>query len=286
MITGRITGLRWVTSKKYRFSTRRMFCCKADGSVMPAAEDFREGSDHPLPGLLEDVAGGLVVDEPAVDDVGAADELAGLRVDRDDDHHDAVARRACAGRAATSPHVADARGRRRTSSRAGPARPCGPARRARPCRRPRRPGCGRAGCRPRSASRAWCARCRRSPWHRDEPTRPHEVQHELQLLGRRVPETCTGRDRHVEHVGAGPIQRRRPRGGSPVSLPGITEEDRITVSPSAGASPTCARARPSARAPTAARPAIPVQITTTRPRVQARRAPRSATTSRSSGTSR
>ena len=33
MITGRITGLRWVTSKKYFFSTRRTFCCKTDGSV-------------------------------------------------------------------------------------------------------------------------------------------------------------------------------------------------------------------------------------------------------------
>src|SRR4249920_3528154 len=33
MITGRITGFRWVTSKKYLFSTRRTFCCKTDGSV-------------------------------------------------------------------------------------------------------------------------------------------------------------------------------------------------------------------------------------------------------------
>src|SRR4029079_2461704 len=39
MITGRITGLRWVTSTKYRFRTRLMFCCKADGSVTCAAAD-------------------------------------------------------------------------------------------------------------------------------------------------------------------------------------------------------------------------------------------------------
>jgi len=39
MITGKITGLRCVTSTKYRFSTRRMFCCKADGSVTCASAD-------------------------------------------------------------------------------------------------------------------------------------------------------------------------------------------------------------------------------------------------------
>ena len=92
MITGRITGLRCVTSTKYRFSTRRMFCCKADGSVTWASADSSSASDHAAAGLFEDVAGGLLVDEPAVHDVGAVDELAGLRVDGDDHDDDAVAR--------------------------------------------------------------------------------------------------------------------------------------------------------------------------------------------------
>ena len=39
MITGRITGLRCVTSLKYRLRTRRTFCCRADGSVTCASAD-------------------------------------------------------------------------------------------------------------------------------------------------------------------------------------------------------------------------------------------------------
>ena len=88
--------------------------------------------------------------------------------------------------------------------------------------------------------------CRQPPCavHRDEPPRTDEGEHQAQLLlCGMLP--CTGR-RACGRRSA--LRYRAPTRWIAGSLPGISDDDSTTVSPSAS-SPTCAGAAPAARAP-------------------------------------
>ena len=120
------------------------------------------------------------------------------------------------------------------------------------------------------ASRAWCDQVPELAVDRDEPSRPNQVQHELQLLGGRVAETCTGAIGTWNDVRAGSIQAVDRRWMA-VSFPGITEEDRITVSPGWSFTHRCSCEAIRETADSGS-PCDPVEHTTTRARIEARRA--------------
>ena len=184
-----------------------MFCCKHRWVGHVGVGGLLEGGDHALAGLLQDVAGGLLVDEPAVHDVGASHELAGLRVDRHDDHHDPVAGELPPVAEHLAADVADAE----------PVDEGHAGAHALPLHETLADldhvavladrGCWSRGIPTSSARRAWCCRCRRSPCTGMNHRGRNEREQQTKLLLRRVAARVDRIGRHVEDVGAAAVQR-------------------------------------------------------------------------------
>src|SRR4029079_5400842 len=262
MITGRITGLRCVTSTKYRFRTLLMFCCKADGSVTCASADSsnaaitrRRASSRMSPEVSSWTKPRFTTSGPSTSSPDCASTVTTTT---------------------TTPSPASLRRSRSTSPPMSPIP--SPSTNVMPART-RSPFTTRSPISmtspssqirmfdrwmpTSSARRAWCWRCRRSPCtgmnHRGRTSDSSSRSSSCAAW----PLAWTGSDGMWNTFAPLRYSASTTRWIAG-SLPGIKLEDRTTVSPSARLTHLCARAAIRLSAEYGS-PWLPVQMITTRP---------------------